>query len=250
MSESYTGACLAVQSTMQSCASRIDSLRGECTKSYGTLTDWPGSCECTYYAQDLMCFDEQELCASQAWSQVPAWFREGVTSCLAKDENYTVRAQLGTYSDPFTVVGLAGSLATTTANANGTATSSTAGPGATISGPSSSAAGTINADSATMTGGVIAGITIGSVVGLGLITTGAYLFRRRRNLKLALAQKNKKSVGEFHELHSHPALHESDNRPLYEKHGTDVSELPQQEPAELFAEHAIEIDSTERDQSK
>jgi hypothetical protein len=71
MPESYTGACLAVQSTMQSCASRIDSLRTECTKSYGSLTAWPGPCECTYYAQDLMCFDEQELCALQAWSQVP-----------------------------------------------------------------------------------------------------------------------------------------------------------------------------------
>ncbi|KAM0704974.1 hypothetical protein Q7P35_007761 [Cladosporium inversicolor] len=225
MSESYTGACLAVQSTMQSCASRIDSLRIECTKSYGTLTAWPGPCECTYYAQDLMCFDEQELCASQAWSQAPAWFREGVTSCYAKDENYTVRAQLGTYSDPFTVVGLAESLATTTATANGTDLSSTASPGAAISGPSSSAAGTINADSSRMTGGVIAGITIGSIAGLSLIATGAYLLHRRRSLKLARAQKG---AGEFHELHAHPAMHESDNRPLYEKHGTNVCELPQQ----------------------
>lgn len=94
-----------------------------------------------------MCFDEQELCASQAWSQVPAGFKEGVTLCLAKDENYTVRAQLGPYSDPFTVVGLARSLATTTATANGTDMSSTARPGATISGPISSAAGIVNADS-------------------------------------------------------------------------------------------------------
>lgn len=42
-----------------------------------------------------------------------------MTSCLAKDEDYTVCAQLGTYSDPFTVVGLAGSLSMTTVNANG-----------------------------------------------------------------------------------------------------------------------------------
>lgn len=247
MSESYTGACLAVQSTMQSCALRIDSLRTERTKSYGTLTAWPGPCECTYYAQDLMCFDEQKLCASQAWSQVPAWFREGVTSCLEKDENYTVRAQLGSYSDPFTVVGLARSLATTTVNANGTDMSSTARPGATISGPSSSAAGTINASSTSMASGVIAGITIGSIAGLSLIAMGAFFLRRRHNLKIALAQK---SAGEFHELHAHPTVHESGNRPLYEKHGTEVCELPQQEPAELFAEHAIEIDSTERAQSK
>ena len=194
-----------------------------------------------------MCFDEQELCASQAWSQVPAWFREGVTSCLAKDKNYAVRVQLGTYSDPFTNIDLAGSLATTTVNANATDMSSTATPGPTISGPSSSAAGTTNADSTRMTGDGIVGITIGSVAGPSLLVIGAYSFRRRLSLKLALAQK---SVGEFHELHSHPALHESDNRPVYEKHGTDVSELPQQELVELFAEHAIEIDSTERDQSK
>ena len=247
MSESYTGACLAVQDTMQSCASRIDSLRTECTKSYGTLTAWPGPCECTYYAQDLMCFDEQELCASQAWSQVPAWFRQGVTSCLAKDENYTVRAQLGTYSDPFTVVGLAGSLATTTLNANGTDMSATASPGATIPGPSSSEAGTTSVGSAGMAGGVIAGITIGSVAGLALIATGTYLLYRRRNLNATLADK---SADEPHELHADPAMHESDNRPLYEKQGVDVFELPQHEPAELFAENAIEVDNTERSQLK
>lgn len=231
MPESYTGACLAVQSTMQSCASRIDSLRTECT----------------YYAQDLMCFDEQELCASQVWSQVPAWFREGVTSCLAKDENYTVRAQLGTYSDPFTIVGLAGSLATTTAYANRTDMSSTASPGATITGPNISTTGATTVGSTRINGGVIAGITIGSVAGLSLLATGVYLLHRRRNSKLALVDK---SADEAHELHAHPAIHESDDRPIYEKHGTDVCELPQQEPAELFAEHAIEVDNTERDQTK
>jgi hypothetical protein len=194
-----------------------------------------------------MCFDEQELCASQAWSQVPAWFREGVTSCLAKDENYTVRAQLGTYSDPFTVSGLAGSLATTTANTNGTDMSSTASPGATISGPISSAVGSPIASSTRMVGGVIAGAVIGAVAGLSLIATGVYLLHRRRKSKLALADK---SAGEAHELHANPAIHEGDDRPIYEKHGTDVCELPQQEPAELFTEHAIEIDDAERDQSK
>jgi hypothetical protein len=151
------------------------------------------------------------------------------------------------YSDPFTVVGLPGSLATTTANANGTGTSPTASPGAAISGPSSSADGAINAGPTTITGGGIAGITIGSVAGLSLVAAGAYFLYRRRNSKLSLANK---SAGEIHELHAHPAMHESDNRPLYEKHGTDVCELPQQEPAELFAEHAIEIDSAERDQTK
>lgn len=246
MSESYTGACLAVQNTMQSCAARIDSLRTECTKSYGSLTAWPGPCECTYYAEDLMCFDEQELCASQAWSQVPAWFREGVTSCLAKDGNYTVRAQLGTYSDPFTVAGLAGSLATTTGNANGSNTSSTASPGAAVTG-SSTTNGTMAVGAARLAGGSIAGVAVGAVAGLGLIATGAYLFYRRRKSKVASADK---STEETYELHAQPAVHESDNRPLYEKQGTDVFELPQHEPAELFAEHAIEIANTERDQSK
>jgi hypothetical protein len=164
-----------------------------------------------------------------------------------QDENYTVHAQLGTYSDPFTVVGLAGSLATTTAKAYGTDISPTASPGATVAGPSSSATGVITADSTRKTGGVIAGITIGSIAGLSLIATGAYLLHRRRTFKLALADK---STDEAHELHAHPAIHESDDRPIYEKHGTDVCELPQQEPAELFAEHAVEVDKTERDQTK
>lgn len=170
-----------------------------------------------------------------------------MTSCLAKDGTYTVRAQLGTFSDPFTVAGLAGSLATTTANTNGTDTSLTASPGASLTGPSSSATGATTVGSARLTGGVIAGITIGSVAGLSLIATGAYLLHRRRNPKLALVDK---SADQAHELHAHPAIHESDDRPIYEKHGTDVCELPQQEPAELFAEHAIEVDNTERDQTE
>lgn len=82
---------------------------------------------------------------------------------LCEDDHvfYTVRAQLGTCSDPFTVSGLARSLATTTANANGTGMSSTARPGAVI----------------------------GSVAGFNLIATGAYLLHRRRKFKLALADK-------------------------------------------------------------
>jgi len=194
-----------------------------------------------------MCFDEQELCASQVWSQVPAWFRDGVTSCLAKNENYTVRAQLGTYSDPFTVVGLAGSLATTTSSANGTDTSSTASPGAGFAATSTSSAETTIVGTNRVTGGVIAGVTIGSVAGLGLVATGAFLLYKRR--KSGLAPTDKSVEGAF-ELHAHSAMHESDTRPLYEKQGTDVYELPQHEPVELFAEHALEIDNTEREQLK
>jgi hypothetical protein len=125
--------------------------------------------------------------------------------------------------------------------------SSTASPGATITGPNISATGAITAGSTKITGGVIAGITIGSIAGLSLLVTGTYLLYRRRNSKLALADK---SADEAHELHAHPAIHESDDRPIHEKYGTDVCELPQQEPAELFTEYAIEVDNTQRDQTK
>jgi hypothetical protein len=191
-----------------------------------------------------MCFDEQELCASQVWTQVPSWFRDGVTSCLAKDENYTVRAQLGTFSDPFTVAGLAGSLATPTGT-NGTGASATASPGATISGLSSSTAGITDAGSDEMSGGAIAGAVIGSVAGLSLVVIGAFLlYRRRRKPKLAISEEDTDGIPE---LHAKSLVCESDNAPLYEKHGVDVFELPQHEPAELFTEeHAVEVDDTER----
>jgi hypothetical protein len=191
-----------------------------------------------------MCFDEQELCASQAWSQVPTWFRDGVTTCVAKDEKYTIRAQLGTYSDPFTVAGLAGSLAITTAATNENGTSSTASPGATSTGLSSPTGGTASGGSAAMSGGVIAGVVLGTVIGLCLIATGAYLLYRHRKSKLAFAGR---STDETYELHAQSAMCESDNRPLYEKQGLEVFELPQCEPAELFTENAIEIDDTRRD---
>lgn len=188
-----------------------------------------------------MCFDEQELCASQVWSQVPDWFRDGVTSCLAKDENYTVRAQLGTFSNPFTVSGLAGSQATTTGSVNGTAGSSTASPGATISGPGGPTAGIES--STELSGGSIAGIVIGSVAGLVLAAAGSYLlYRRRRSRFKRLDDK----VHEAHELHAQPAACESDTKAVYEKQGEDVFELPQQEPVELGAEErAIEVGAAE-----
>ncbi|EME80517.1 uncharacterized protein MYCFIDRAFT_208611 [Pseudocercospora fijiensis CIRAD86] len=98
--ETYTGLCTrSVQSTFQSYVQRVDSLRQECTKSYGT---------------DSMCFDEQKLCASQEWPQVPQWLRDGVTTCLARDADYTVRAHSGTYS--FIVTSLASSLASSIAS--------------------------------------------------------------------------------------------------------------------------------------
>ncbi|KAK7181811.1 transmembrane alpha-helix domain-containing protein [Paraphaeosphaeria sporulosa] len=112
--ETYTdAACNAAVPTMNSCASRWDSIRTECTNSVTTNTVWPGPCECAYYRNDLPCFDEQVLCAAQVWTQVPQWFRDGVTSCLMKDASYTIRAQLGNAQNPFLVSGIAGILATT-----------------------------------------------------------------------------------------------------------------------------------------
>lgn len=179
-----------------------------------------------------MCFDEQELCASQVWSQVPDWFREGVTSCLAKDASYTVRAQLGTFSNPFTVSGLAGSQATTTGVVNG----SEASPGASISGPASSTAVVENSDTIKLSSGGIAGVVVASVAGLVLLAAGSNLLYRRRKARF---KRLDDKVDEAHELHAQPALFESDTHAVHEKHGTDVSELPQQEPIELFAGHGV-----------
>jgi hypothetical protein len=197
-----------------------------------------------------MCFDEQELCASQVWTQVPTWFRDGVTSCLGKDENYTVRAQLGTFSDPFTVAGLAGSLATPTGT-NDTGLSATASPGATISGLSSSTAGTTDVGSDAISGGAIAGAVVGSVSGAALVVVGAFLLYRRRKTKLKLATSEEDTEDGLPELHAKSLVLESDNRPLYEKHGVDVFELPQHEPAELFTEErAVEVDDNEMKEKK
>lgn len=240
MPESYTGPCIAVQSTFASCAQRVDALRTECTKSYTALTQWPGPCECTYYAQDLMCFDEQELCASQVWSQVPQWFRDGVTSCLAKDPDYTIRAQLGQFSDPFTVSGLAGSLAAATSFGQDDM-STTASPGSYASGlPNATAAAASPPASrrTSLSGKSIAGIVIGAVACLILALLGLYLLFRRRK-----AREGANTIKASHELHAESNVHEKDNTAICEKEGIDMSELPPPEPVELFTEEAaLELD--------
>ncbi|KAF6826425.1 hypothetical protein CMUS01_09452 [Colletotrichum musicola] len=248
MGESYTGACAAVQVTMESCAKRVDSLRTDCTKSYGSLTNWPGPCECTYYAQDLMCFDEQALCASQVWTQVPEWFRDGVTSCLAKDAEYTIRAELGTFSNPFTVSGLAGSIQR--------AQTSTAGPGSTSSLPTQTTNPGMGPGQ--LSGGAIAGIVIGSLAGVSLILGAVYLlWRRRRRLRKTRAGESDDAVfagvGGKPELDGKPAslaMHEVEGGGVHEMPIKEscqeldaprtYSELPQseqhQEPVELSAD--------------
>ncbi|KAF6803668.1 hypothetical protein CSOJ01_10744 [Colletotrichum sojae] len=253
MGESYTGACAAVQGTMESCAKRVDSLRTDCTKSYGSLTNWPGPCECTYYAQDLMCFDEQALCASQVWTQVPEWFRDGVTSCLAKDAEYSIRAELGTFSNPFTVSGLAGSIQR--------AQTSTAGPGSTSSLPTPTTSPRVESDQ--LSGGAIAGIVIGSLAGVSLILGAVYLLwrRRRRQSKTRASESDDAAVfaciGGKPELDgkpASPAMHEVEGGGVHEMPIKEscqeldaprtYSELPQseqqQEPVELSADSVIQ----------
>ncbi|KAH8651550.1 hypothetical protein BGZ60DRAFT_533897 [Tricladium varicosporioides] len=126
--ETYTGSCLQVTDSMQVCASRWDSIRTECTKTVTTNTIWPGPCECSYYANDLPCFDEFAICAYQAWTQVPSWFREGVTSCIMKVPGYTIRAQLGNEENPFTIASLTNGITETvksgSASSGGISTSS------------------------------------------------------------------------------------------------------------------------------
>lgn len=233
MSETYTGVCTGtVQSTFQSCAQRIDSLRQDCTKSYATLTDWPGPCECTYYSQDMMCFDQQELCASQVWSQVPSWFRDGVTTCLAKDASYTVRAQLGTYQNPFTVTGLAGSLATSTANPGSTATQN--GAAAT--------AGTAHEQGTRWRGGAVAGVVVGGVAALILLLLALWLMLRQRK-KAAPSQTEPENAESPPELQGDAGAYEKEGQEIFEprsKHvyespGWEGNELPSKEPVELFA---------------
>ncbi|KAI5367196.1 hypothetical protein Slin14017_G022320 [Septoria linicola] len=231
MSETYA----PVQSTFASCAQRVDSLRTECTKSYTTLTVWPGPCECSYYAQDLVCFDEQELCALQVWSQVPQWFRDGVSSCLAKDANYMVRAELGTFEDPFTVSGLAGSLASTTVDSGEATPVASPGSSATVNASAtSSSTGGPEQEQSKLTGGSIADIVLGVLAFLGLIAAGILLHRRR-----TLRGEEAVDHANLHELHAEPNLHCLDDTAVHEKADGAVYELPQHEPVELLTEEPM-----------
>ncbi|TID24394.1 hypothetical protein E6O75_ATG02759 [Venturia nashicola] len=232
--ESYTSACgtSSIYSSFQDCAHRAYSLRDICTSSYGSLTVWPGPCECSYYQQDLACFDERAFCASQIWTQAPQWFRDGVTSCLGLDSSYAIRAQIGTFENPFTVAGLAGVNATT----------STARP------VSTSAIAT-NTDTPEALGsrrlgsGAMAGAIIGSLAGLFLLTIGIYLFLRHS--KLSKKRRDMEAEAE-NEKSRMPELHDKDAI-IHMKETKDNShEAPGAEPPELKGdEFAYEADSGE-----
>ncbi|KAF1843694.1 uncharacterized protein K460DRAFT_368554 [Cucurbitaria berberidis CBS 394.84] len=200
--ETYSDAsCNAVTSTMMSCARRWDAIRTECTKTVNTNTVWPGPCECSYYANDLPCFDEQAPCADQVWTQVPQWFRDGVTSCLMKNENYTIRAQLGTVDNPFLMTGVAGNATrVSVATARGASSTQTAQTGGTVPIPTASSTSTTDLDRSSksaaastsgLSTGAKAGIGVGISVGVLIVVAIVVLILKRRR-----AQTSRKVGGD------------------------------------------------------
>ncbi|QDS73689.1 hypothetical protein FKW77_003018 [Venturia effusa] len=230
--ESYTAACgtSSIYSSFQDCAHRAYSLRDVCTSSFGSLTVWPGPCECSYYQQDLACFDERTFCASQIWTQAPQWFRDGVTSCLGLDSNYEIKAQIGTFENPFTITGLAGINATTsTARPVSTSTlaTSTSSPSFTTSPKLSS--------------GAVAGAIIGSLIGAFLLAIGIYFFLRHS--KQAKRKRDTESEAE-NEKGRMPELHDKDAIIHMKETKENSHEAPGAEPPELKGdEFACEADS-------
>jgi hypothetical protein len=178
--ETFTNsACVSATPAMNECAKRWDSIRTECKKSVTTNTVWPGPCECAYYANDLPCFDEQAFCAAQVWTQVPQWFRDGVSSCLMKDATYTVRANLGSAAgamgNPFTVKDLPGK-ATRTVDV-GVITGTPAQTGASAAMPSATGAEDVSEGLST---GEKAGFGVGIGLGVVLVAIMAFFIARTR----------------------------------------------------------------------
>ncbi|KAH6857944.1 hypothetical protein B0T12DRAFT_411657 [Alternaria alternata] len=218
VAETYTNAaCNAVEATMGSCAQRWDSIRTECTNSVTTNTIWPGPCECSYYGNDLPCFDEQAACANQVWTQLPQWFRDGVTSCLMKDESYTIRAQLGSVENPFSTTGIAGNVTRATAAQTGRmisspTVSSTTGsfnvPSATTNShstiytplsTSATVSGIQRASSSGFSAGSKAGIGVGITIGiLTTIALAVWLVKRKRRSLSDEATETESGTAELH----------------------------------------------------
>ncbi|KAF2790312.1 hypothetical protein K505DRAFT_327660 [Melanomma pulvis-pyrius CBS 109.77] len=213
---------------MSSCAARWEAIRTDCTNAVTTNTVWPGPCECGYYANDLPCFDEQVACAAQVWTQVPQWFRDGVTSCIMKDAGYTIRAQLGSVSNPFLSSGLAGVLAsssggsvevesTKTSGGTGSLSSATltsAQTGGSISTPTASPTGTPDptptpdnspsppkaSSSGGLSTGAKAGIGVGVALIMILLAVVAFFLvrRRRRSTGIKKGAEQEQVVSELH----------------------------------------------------
>ncbi|KAH7353173.1 hypothetical protein BKA66DRAFT_475813 [Pyrenochaeta sp. MPI-SDFR-AT-0127] len=218
--ETFTNAaCRAVTTQMNSCAKRWDSVRTECTNQVTTNTVWPGPCECAYFANDLPCFDEKEFCAAQVWTQVPQWFRDGVTSCLMKDAAFTVRAQLGSdigrMGNPFTVQGLAGNA---TVTATGTAMPTSARAGASV--PLPTATSTDQSDTSDrLSTGAKAGFGVGIGVVVILIIAMAILLVRRRKKPAQETDDEKKWQGSLAELQDPDShVHQISSKSIYPNH--------------------------------
>jgi hypothetical protein len=201
--ETFTNSeCRAVTSSMNACAKRWDSIRLACKSSVTTNTIWPGPCECAYYANDLPCFDEQAFCAAQVWTQVPQWFRDGVSSCIMKDATYTVRANLGSASgvmgNPFTVTDLPGKATRTNVDA-GVVTGQPAQTGAGAVMPSPT--GVSNVDNREgLSTGAKAGFGVGIGAGVILIAVAAFLIARSRKAPVVGdAEKRVSSPVELHD---------------------------------------------------
>lgn len=154
-----------------------------------------------------------------------------MTSCLGKDSNYELKAQIGTFENPFTITGLAGINATTT-TARPVSTSSLVGstgsppPSLGPSKPSSSA---------------IAGAVIGALLAFFLVATAAYLFlrhaKKRKDLEEQAAENEKNRV---------PELHDKDATIHMKETKENSHEAPGSEPPELKGdEYACEADSGE-----
>jgi hypothetical protein len=204
--ETFTNSeCRAATSSMNACAKRWDSIRLACKDSISTNTIWPGPCECAYYANDLPCFDEQAFCAAQVWTQVPQWFRDGVSSCIMKDATYTVRANLGSASgvigNPFTVTDLPGKLqATRTGVDAGLVTGQPAQTGASASIVSPTSVSNVDNREGLSTGAK-AGFGVGIGVGVVLIAVAAFLIARSRKVPVvADAEKRVDSPAELHDV--------------------------------------------------
>lgn len=237
--ETYTNAaCRAVASQIGACASRWESIRVECKNKVTTNTVWPGPCECAYYSNDLPCFDEQEFCAEQAWTQQPQWFRDGVTSCLMKDASFTVRAQLGSesgrFGNPFTVAGLAGN-ATRTASPIATSTPARAG------GSLPTATNVDTAPSETVFSvGAKAGFGVGIGVGVILTVVMAVMVVRNRRKSMPARDVEAKKM-QTSELHNDEYVHQMSSGAVYPKNemegcvpqhelgGANIAELPEKQ---------------------
>ncbi|KAF2029936.1 hypothetical protein EK21DRAFT_100843 [Setomelanomma holmii] len=193
--ETFTdSACRAQTTAIAACASRWDSIRTECKSSVSTNTIWPGPCECAYYANDLPCFDEHAFCAAQVWTQVPQWFRDGVSSCLMKDAGYTIRAALGSATgslgNPFTVVGLAG-------RATRTSSGSVMGSGTAEPGAGMARATGVPVQDEGLSVGAKAGFGVGIGVGVILTAVVALLVVRRKRKNVQAMEDAEKIRGKM-----------------------------------------------------